>query len=168
MDLFPTVQMIQEVSMEFAVPALIEELASKNNCMVHSFLIWLAIAKEQHGDTSEQSHSSCELHSPNHTKSPGHHRWTPLDNYNKTYNDLLQHRAQQPCVRDHIHSNIVSEILVLTSKEILILCQLKPKALAEASSWKKRRSRSFSDDPRLRRMFKNVSSCVIWWLNLFP
>lgn len=33
MDLFPTVQMIQEVSMEFAVPALIEELASKNNCI---------------------------------------------------------------------------------------------------------------------------------------
>jgi len=30
MDLFPTVQMIQEVSMEFAVPALIEELGSKD------------------------------------------------------------------------------------------------------------------------------------------
>ncbi|XP_065909362.1 uncharacterized protein [Dysidea avara] len=127
MDLFPTVQMIQQVSMEFAVPALIEELATK----------------EQHGDTSERSHSSCELHSPalpDYTKSPGHHRWTPLDNYNKTYDNLLQHRTQQPCRRDHIHDNV-----------------LKTKALAEASSWKKRRSRSFSDDPRLRRMFTDLS-----------
>jgi len=39
-NLFPSVTMIQELSMEFAVPALVEELESMNTKCVAIMIVW--------------------------------------------------------------------------------------------------------------------------------
>ena len=103
--------------------------------------------------------SLCELQSPTATVEQSqimdNNRWTPLDNYNKQYEEHLRLKALQPDTKNHIHNNIVSQecshILHCIAHQ-----QLKTKALAEASSWKTKRTRSLSDDPRLSRMFEDV------------
>ena len=112
-------------------------------------------AKEKRDSNSD---SSCELQSPTAAEQSqlmDHNRWTPLDNYNKQYEEHLQLKILQPDTKNYIHDNIVSQecshiIYYITHQ------QLKTKALAAASSWKTKRTRSLSDDPRLNRMFEDV------------
>lgn len=111
------------------------------------------------GKKDGSSESSCEPQSPTvpeHSQVMGHNRWTPLDNYNKHYEEHLRLKTSQPQTKNHIHDNIVSHKCSPYCLQDNDYAQLKTKALAEASSWKTKRSRSLSDDPRLSRMYENV------------
>lgn len=60
---------------------------------------------------NSNSESSCELRSLttiDHSQVMGHNQWTPLDNYNKQYEEHLQLKTSQTYTKNHIHDNIVS------------------------------------------------------------
>ena len=68
----------------------------------------MCIVKEKKDSISE---SLCEPQSPTvaeNSQVMGHNRWTPLDNYNKQYEEHLRLKTSLPHTKNHIHDNIVS------------------------------------------------------------
>ena len=79
----------------------------------------MVTVKEQKDDNSVLS---CEPQSLTVVEqSQGHNRWTPLDNYNRQYEEHLKLKTSQPHTKNHIHDNIVCLSILYSVSRMLFL-----------------------------------------------